>query len=544
MKKLYTIIIFALGNINVCAQAPNWAWAKSEGSYGEDVGQSITKDVYGNIYVTGAFSSSSITFGTTTLINVDFTGNSTDIYIVKYDALGNVLWARGGGGNGQDVGNSVTTDASGNVYITGEYDSPSIILGADTLINVGDNDIFIVKYDAFGNLVWAKGTGGTLGEECNSISADSFGNVFITGSYYNSISFESITLANAGGMDMFITKYDALGNVLWAKNAGGIGLDRGSSTATDVYGNVYVLGTYYNSSSIVFGAITLTNAGIRDIFIVKYDASGNVIWAKGEGGSEEDSGSSIATDATGNVYVTGYYYSPTISFGTITITHSIFSSANVFVVKYDSSGNALWAKVSGSSGSASGLSVNTDAFNNVYVTGYFNYSVNFGSDTLTSIGIYDIFMVKYDSSGNAIWAQGIGGAQWEWGNAITSDAYGNVYVTGKFSSNTISFDTFTLNNSGGWDMFIAKLNATTVGIEEKKAGNELLIYPNPATDLITIQTNQPILIEIYSLEGNLIESKKIIGTNNHTISNYANGMYLVKFYDNTGGFSYQKLVKQ
>src|SRR5690606_28720910 len=125
-----------------------------------------------------------------------------DIFLVKYNASGKVLWATHAGGTGNDNSNSVSTDALGNVYITGNFMSESITFGTDTLTRKGYSDIFLAKYDARGNALWAKSVGGTKRNYANSVSADASGNVYITGYFdSDSITFGTTTLTNAGSND-------------------------------------------------------------------------------------------------------------------------------------------------------------------------------------------------------------------------------------------------------------------------------------------------------------------------------------------------------
>jgi hypothetical protein len=161
-------------------------------------------------------------------------------------------------------------------------------------------------------------------------------------------------------VDMFIVKYGADGNAVWAKNAGGRSNGWGIATTHDSEGseNVFVTGAF-NSSSITFGTTTLTNSGSSDIFIVKYDASSNVLWAKSAGGTGGDIAWSIAADGSGNVYVTGTFNSPSITFGTITLSNTN-NCGDMFIAKYDPNGNVLWAKcVQGTSKPTGGHSKST-----------------------------------------------------------------------------------------------------------------------------------------------------------------------------------------
>lgn len=192
----------------------------------------------------------------------------------------------------------------------------------------------------------------------------------------------------------------------WVKSMGGNSNDQSWQVATDRNGNVYAAG-YYISATADFNAGgtggVITNAGDYDAFLAKYDAGGNFLWAKSIGGGGTDQGYGVNTDGAGNVYVTGYFQSPTMDLnpggtgGTIT---NAGGGNDIFVVKYDAGGNFLWAKDMGGSGDDYGRTVVIDAGGNVYVTGYFGSTTadfnpgGSGGSTLTSAGGIDIFLAK------------------------------------------------------------------------------------------------------------------------------------------------------
>jgi hypothetical protein len=368
------------------------------------------------------------------------------------------------------------------------------------LTNAGGEDIFIVEYDASGNMLWAKSAGGSSDDGGQGIDTDGSGNVFVTGYFVSStIAFGTTTLTSTPTTsfddDIFIVKYDASGNVLWAKSAAGFGDDDGIGISTDASGNVFVTG-YSDSYIITFGTITYTNVGYRCPFIVKYDASGNVLWAKSAAGSTYDGGVGISTDLSGNVFITGYFASGSITFGTTSLTNK--GGSDIFIVKYDASGNVIWAKSAGGSGFDRGVGISTDASSNVFVTGYFSdYTGTFGTTTLNNAGNPDIFIVKYDASGNVIWAKSAGGLGDDAGLAISTDASGNVFVTGYFYSSAIVFDNITLTNSSGYpDIFIVKLassstttSSSTTNVTGGNNNNSMSanVYPNPFFSSATLK---------------------------------------------------------
>ncbi|MFA7029651.1 MAG: SBBP repeat-containing protein [Candidatus Cloacimonadaceae bacterium] len=390
-------------------------------------------------------------FGSTTLTTTG--SGAVDIFVAKLDSSGNWLWAKQAGGNNWDVGFGIATDSSGNSYVTGFF-AESASFGSTTLTSSGGEDIFVAKLDSSGNWLWAKQAGGTGLDIGYGIATDSSGNSYVTGFFAESASFGSTTLTSSGGEDIFVAKLDSSGNWLWAKQAGGTSPDYGWGIAIDSSENSYVTGYFEGTAS--FGTTNLTSSGVQDIFIAKLDSSGNWLWVKQAGGTSDDYGLGISTDSYGNSYITGYFSSAPASFGTINLTSSGY--ADIFVAKLDSSGNWLWVKQAGGNNWDVGFGIATDSSGNSYITGLFAEFASFGSTTLTSSGQDDIFVAKLDNNGNWLWVKQAGGISSDEGFAITTDSSENSYVTGYYQG-TASFGSIELTSSGGNDIFIAKLGA-------------------------------------------------------------------------------------
>ncbi len=240
-----------------------------------------------------------------------------------------VEWASSAGGTLGDEGRGGTVDAAGNSFVTGGYQGTATF-GPFVLTSAGSADIFVAKYDAAGNVVWARSFGGTLQTQSLGIAVDVSGNSWITGLFNGTATFGSFVLTSAGSFDVFVAKYDAAGNVVWARSAGGTLLDRGLGIAVDAAGNSYVSGLFDGTAT--FGPIVLTSAGGIDIFVAKYDSAGNVVWAQSAGGtSASEWGVDVSANAAGDAYVTGFY-SGTASFGPFVLSSS--GSNDLFVAKY------------------------------------------------------------------------------------------------------------------------------------------------------------------------------------------------------------------
>ena len=384
MKKTFLIVLLLLSCVFIFAQLNPWLWATKAGGTTYDEGYGIAVDTSGNSYVTGFFEGTA-TFGSITLTS---SGYSRDIFIAKLDSSGNWLWARKAGGTYWDYGYGIAVDVSGNNYVMGCFKNMATF-GSATLTSYGDWDIFIAKLDSNGNWLWVTKAGGTGDDWGYGIAVDSSGNNYVTGWFGGSATFGSTILTSNGGADIFVAKLDSSGNWLWAKNAGGIDCDEGQSIAVDANGNSYVTG--YFSDSATFGSTTLTSSGGADIFVAKLDSSGNWLWAKNAGGTDYDCGNSIAVDASGNIYVTGGFEG-TATFGSTTLTSN--GDSDIFIAKLDSSGNWLGATKTGGTDTVVSYGIAVDASGNNYVTGFFYRTATFGPTTLTSSGSADIFVAK------------------------------------------------------------------------------------------------------------------------------------------------------
>lgn len=459
-KHIYFAILFFIAIQNSFGQIPIWNWAKSATGNGSVEGSTVTTDLLGNIYVSGYYSSDNMTIGSVTLQNLGLSFN--DGFLAKYDPSGNLLWAQRFGGSSNDRGTSIATDKTGNVYLTGYFYSPKIGFGKDTLINAGNvGDIFIVKYDSSGKILWAKREGATALEIPHAIHIDGNNNVIVAGRFSsNSITFGTTTLILAGSMDVFIAKYDASGNLLWAKGAGGGSNDEAYSISSDPSGNIYLAGYFTQPSN--FGTIKLTSAGISDMFLAKYDPSGNVIWAKNAGGKGDDRATGLQTDASGNSYIAGYFANDAISFGSIVLPNKagdnsflakydtdgnvlwangmggdsqlldlavfndnvyacgsfqadtlsygttnliIQGSSDFFLLNCDTKGKPKWAIKQTSDGESGEIarSVATDPLGNVLVSGLFSSEpITFGNSKINSVRGFNMFIAKLGSTPTGI----------------------------------------------------------------------------------------------------------------------------------------------
>jgi hypothetical protein len=550
------------------AQTPHFQWAKNMGGVSSCEGFSIASDASGNTYTTGHFLGTADFDPSVSTFNMTVAGaGGSDVFISKLDASGNFVWAKQLGSTMSDCGNAIAVDKKGNVYTTGYFaGTVDFDPGAGTynLTATGSSNMFISKLDSAGNFIWAKsivGAGTCIG---NAIAVDTLGNVYTTGPFTSTIDFDpgtaTLNMTATGAKDVFISKLDTAGNLVWAKQIGGDGITVPNAIAVDNSGNVYTTGFFYSTVDFDPGAgvSNLTAVGYNDIFVSKLDNAGNYVWAKQFGGSSYELGFGIAVDQSNNIYTTGYFYN-TVDFdpnaGTYNMTNT--GTYDMFISKLDAVGNFIWAKQFGGTLYAEGHSIKTDASGNVYTTGLFQGSIDFDPSSsaynLVSVGSYDIFISKLDPAGNFVWAKGMGGAAEDYGHCITVDPSENVYTTGSFLR-TVDFDpdagVYNLTPTGSSsDIFVHKISQNTTGIMSPPGVAMGNIYPNPTDGIIQIETsaasNNDIEIQVFNSLGKMLinEHVKNSGLVSLNLNQYNSGLYFIKVMSNNEVLIQKSIVK-
>ncbi len=554
MKKIIFILSIITFHLSIAsAQNANLDWARAMSGTGND-SYSIAVDNFGNTYTTGSLTGTVDFDPGGGVFNLTSTG-SNDVFISKLDSSGNFVWAINIGGTNSELGRSIAVDGNGNVYIIGIFYGTADFdpgAGVFNLTSAGNQDVFIFKLDLLGSFLWAVNLGGVAGENGNSIAVDAFGNVYTTGSFMDTTDFDPGTgvfnlIASPIFPSIFVSKLDSSGNFLWAKNIGDVNNGNGGvglSIALDSASNVYTTGNF--SGTIDFnpetGTFNLTSSGQDDMFISKLNSLGNFLWAKKIGSVGYEVSRSIAIDASQNIYITGFFqemidFDPGI--GIFNLAPAIGS--DIFISKYDSSGNFLWVKGITATYGGTDRSIAIDAQDNVYTTGNFQGTIDFdpgiGVFNMVSNGDRDIFISTLDSSGNFLNALNMGGITADFGLSVTVDNQNNIYSTGSFSG-TADFDPgaglVNLTSNGPNDIFVLKLNQdfslSTVDI--KNRGN-ISIYPNPTSDQLMIKSNLIINeVKIMGVTGKTVKEIQLNPNINAIgVSDLSKGIYFIRLSD-------------
>ncbi|MFM6056008.1 MAG: SBBP repeat-containing protein, partial [Sphaerospermopsis kisseleviana] len=423
-------------NYSLQLSASTNPWPVQLGGVYDDFANAVSNDSTGNVYSTG--------------YGYNYAQGNIDAGVVKYGSDGTQTWFQLFTSTGNDYAYGIGNDSSGNVYTTG-YTEGSF--AGSTL--QGSSDAFITKYNTNGTQAWVKQFGTAAQDYAYSISVDSNGNSYIAGQTWGTFAGNT----TQGAFDAFIAKYDTNGTQTWVKQFGTSADEEATSIILDSSTNsLLVTGHTYGSFA---GS---TNLGGLDVFVSKYDTNGTQTWVKQLRTSSNEYSTGVASDSTGNIYVTGY-------------TTGAFSgntnrgAEDGFLAKYSSTGTQLWVRQFGTTGQDFLQKVKTDSAGNIYVVG-----VTSGTFTgNTSVGGWDSYIAKYNTSGTQLWVRQFGTNSNDEAVGLNLDNQGNIYVSGRTYG---SFPTYT--NQGGSDGYIAVFDTN---------GNQLSVPATPATTGVVVVVN-------------------------------------------------------
>lgn len=450
MKKTITsILMLTLGISSLVAQTPQFDWATTHGGSGFDTGNSIISDAQGNSYITGSYSGTADFDPTAGTLNQTVNGNS-DVYLMKLDNAGNLVWVKTFGGAGYDNALFIDKDQNGNLFIGGYFEGtvdfdPSAIAVSKT--SNGMRDMFVSKFDSNGNLIWAHTLGSSSMEMINDGYVDGSGNIFLTGEYGALMDFDptaGYTSMSCQGTDGFVLKLNGDGSFGFARKIGGIGNDPGNVIKRDEQGMIIVAGTF--NAPVDFdngpGTFNVNPAGVVDMYLVKLSPLGDFILAGSCGGTfSEVYPKAVAIGANNDIYVCGFF-SGAIDLDPGSSSNSFASngSMDAFVIKVNSSLGYTWGTTFGAAGTDSASDIVYTNGGDLILTGAFSYTVDFDpgtgvSNASTSGGPQiDVFLLGLSDQGTFNFVQDFGGDYHDNGNALYLSSTGDLFLTGNHIS--------------------------------------------------------------------------------------------------------------
>jgi hypothetical protein len=376
------------------------------------------------------------------------------------------IWNRGFSGNGVVLAADIAGDDAGNFYLCGTFIIASVDFGEGPASVKGGEDLYLVKLDGTGELLWAKTFGGGDNDFCRGLSSDGAGGVYMVGGFASSdLDLGGGVLANGGGDDIFVARFDDDGDHLWSYSYGIDEDEAAWGAATDASGDLYVTGRFGGqySSTMDFGDIEVTSNDKADTFVARFDSAGTPVWAKGFGGTNVALGREISVGADGRVAVAGEFFNAGVPFeygGSDETTLGM--GWNVFVLVLDSKGEQLWAKTFGANGDDAVRGIAVDVEGNVSIAGHGKGTptLDFGKGPMQFLGEEDIFLARFDGKGNPLWAKLLGSeGDSTTAAALASNEAGDLYLSGVFDGANLDLGGAAVGSSGGSDILLARYAA-------------------------------------------------------------------------------------
>lgn len=418
----------------------NLIWAKNFGGISDDVPSEVAVNQDGNIYITGTFKGTADFDPNAGTLNLTSAGQE-DVFILKVLSDGSLSWAKRIGGAEMDYGNAIAVDEfDGSVFVVGTYRSTVDFnpgAGIQNATSIGSGDAYLLKLSASGDYVNSKVFGGIASDEASDIVIDqTTGDQFITGNFNGTVDFDpgAAVVEITGTNDIFVLKLNEPNNFVFAKTMGGIAVDEGRNIDIDANGFIYVHGSFifecnFNTSG---GETIITSNGSDDVFVVQLSPTGNLNWVKTFGSTGTEDYMDMEVTANGKIYLTGEM--------------------------------------------AATMDANPDAV---------------GVQTLTKLGAEDTYIISLESTGAFDWATSYGAVNigaYTRSFGIFADNFDNVYITGSFQ-NTVDFDpsasTLSVSAASGLDIWYQKLGPGTNGLEENVVPN-LSVSPNPSQGIFKL----------------------------------------------------------
>jgi hypothetical protein len=519
---LATSLFFNLLVFYSCAQSPSWVWSKSSIGTGDEMITCSITDAGSNTYIGGTFKSPTVQFGSFLLNN--YNSPSEDGFIVKYNSSGAVVWAREISGSGSDIITSICL-VSGEVWVAGSTTSTSLTSGSDYIGGGGSGfseATLIVRLTTTGNFSSSAGYDSYYDESIACMVSDPSGNIYIAGMYSGTVNFgpSPITSVSAS-KDVFVVKYNSSGLPEWTISIGGSGSEYPRALTVDASGNVTVTGIF-ESDTLKCGAMKQENdlPGVPDLFVCRLFSSGSANWINSPTGNFPNDDYDLCSDNNGMIYLTGSFNDSSVSFDSFVLNNVDTNSAtsDMFLARYDTSGSVDWATSAGGIGNDMSRGIGYIS-GNLYLSGHFaGDTILFPSVILTNSNTdntEDIFVCKYDTIGNNVWAVKTGGSGRDFATDISVSTPTRLFVSGQFDSPSLTFgSTAPLSNTSAGTLatFIARLNTplpTSISEQEKL---HIKCYPNPSNGNINFDGLEiGSLIRILDGTGKLICEKDVSG---------------------------------
>ncbi len=541
MKIFFSVLLILFSGLSF-SQQHSFEWVMEFGNPPNttDTRTTLAAGEPGQFFMAGEFVDTAW-FGDSSLES----SGGTDVFIARMTGDGSFeqVWKIGGADH--DYMQDIKAITDGGLLAAG-YFYGSTQIGDEGLTSLGSQDVFIARFTAQGGFEWVFHAGGLMADYISAVIADDEGNIYFGGYFYGEMTFGDTTIQAQGSSDLYLARLGTGGMLDWVVTAGGSSSDQVRDISLDAQGRILLTGSFYGD--ITIGDTTLVTSDPVGVFISRFQNDGSPDLVFQLNGTYLTPEVYVCADPEENFYVSGNF-SETITFGSKVFEAGEFNQ-DIFAVKYDPTGKVLWARHGHSYSSDQVIGMAVDVYGNLYLAGHYLDSLHFSNLTLPytlCCGSREIFLVTYSPSGDMMWGDQISGPRANL-HSMAIDGQGELLLSGWFTDE-LAFGPLILSNFTGYSNYVSGLQIdlfTSAG--EVKPKDSFRLYPNPALNEVTLDLpwhSETYQYVIYDGSGRAVAQGWTGWSSTIDISALLPGLYILKINDRTGeSMKTAKLLKR
>ena len=537
MIRLLTLLLIPSFSLSVWSQQTQFDWAEKCGNPPNttDTRTCMASGADGVFIMAGEFLAEAV-FGDETLVSA----GGTDVFVIRYTQAGDVSSATRLGAADYEFVQDVKTDDEGNIFVLGYFYGTTQI-GSSQYTSYGSQDLFVARIDNSGKTSWSHQIGGIMADYPAGLALDDDGNITVAGYFYDEIMVGDTSLVSLAGSDIFLARYEMNGQLVGVFHAGGTSSDQVRSISVGPDASLIIAGSFYNDFTL--GDTTFTTDDPVGVFVARLSPGLDPSWAFQLDGSYLNTEVYAVSAHNGNFYLGGNF-SEDIHFGGQTFSAGEFNQ-DVYLAKYDGSGDLLWARHGHGWGSDQVVGLEVDHLNNVYLTGHYLDTLHFEQVTIPytlCCGSREVFIINYTHDGHPWWSEQISGTRTAL-HSLTVNSEDRLLLSGQFTEE-VTFGIWTLSSLEGFKNFVTCLTGDMfTAIPQPVSRTFLNAYPNPTRNILYLGHEGNIArAEVLDMSGVLVMSAEGRNIRQLDMQSLTPGAYFIRVITDKGQIAVEKVV--
>jgi len=507
--------------------AQAWQWVDQYGGTANASCEVVTIDAGGAAYAGGTYEA------ILPIAGEELTSlGGDDIWIARFEAGGQLLWAATAGGFSDESITAMTVAPDGDLICAGSYWERAFFEDQELVAQANIKGLFVARYTPAGNLRWVKGIDGTRLKEVTDLQCDRAGNIYLSGFFEEQLLVDEAVLQSNGVSDLFLLQLDGQGRLGWAIHEGLTGNTRALSLAVTPEEDLVVGGYFDDTTRIIGETFAVSSFMDREVFLARYSKTGEGQWARMAGGVLPNDISSVAVDAGGDIYVAGWLV------GVMNLSEELriesqTGQSDFYLLRYAADGTPLVGRAMGNPEFPQEATDLLCTEEGVVLSGFYQGVMTIDGSTVSAGGGFGSFIAGFSPDADLRWIKNMPADEAILVNTLTRTTEGRLFTGGDFLGK-VRLDGFELETAGAFGFYLGALAPQATDLETPPAaGTPLHVFPIPAAERVTLQTEaSEFSVFVYDLQG-----RQVLATRNQreiSLAGVPPGSYLLVYQDAKG----------